>query len=179
MTRTRILLAVCACALMAVPTIADARAGKRGFERTYPHAARLCAKVADGKTPKKLADSSAKVADACAKLQASLTAAQSDYTAAVGPLKDQAKAAVAAMRATCKQARADKDQAACKQARQDTRTTVKGLRAKVREAGKAYHEAVDAARRTFWATIKGLRGGASQPADAQVGPGPATTLASA
>lgn len=100
MTRLRLLMVISACALFAVPAVADARPGKRGFNQTYPHASRLCAKVADGHTPPRLAGSTDKVNAACATLKTSFTTAQNDYTTATGPLKQQGTDALTALRAT-------------------------------------------------------------------------------
>ncbi len=161
MSRIRLALAVCAVALIALPTIASARPGHRGFDRTYPHASRLCMKVANGHVPHRLAASSAQVSTACATLRTSFTNAQNAFTTTVAPLRQQAVDAVKALRETCRQAHATNNDAACRQARQDTRAKLKGLRAQVRDAAKAYHTAVDAARKTFWTTIKTLRGGST------------------
>jgi hypothetical protein len=178
MTRLLTLLAIAAGATLAVPAIAAAHPGQRGFERTYPHASRLCAKVANGHTPKRLAGSTDKVTADCSALKTSFTAAQTAYTTATAPLRQQATDAVKALRATCRQAHASHDKAACKTARQQTRATLKSLRGQVRTAGQAYHVAVDGARKTFWTAIRALKGGSSLTPDSTVGPGPTTTLPS-
>ncbi len=180
MSRIRLILALSACALLVLPTVASAHRGHghRGFHQTYPVASVLCAKVANGKTPKRLAGQTEKVTAACTTLQTSLTAAQTAYTTTVAPLKQQATDAIKTLRATCQQARIDHNHAACKAARETTRATIKGLLTQVRDAGKAYHTAVDAARKTFWDTIKALRGGSTVAPDKKVGPGPVTTLPS-
>jgi hypothetical protein len=178
MSRLRLFVVISACALLAVPAIADARPGKRGFNRTYPHASRLCEKVANGHTPKRLASSTDKVSEACATLKTSFTTAQNDYNTAVGPLKQRGINLLKALRATCEQARADGDQPKCRLARQEARATLKGLAGSVREAAKAYHAAVNAARKTFWTTIKALKGGSTVAADKTVGPDPASPLPS-
>lgn len=178
MSRFRLFLALSACALLALPAVAGARPGQRGFSHTFPVASGLCAKVANGHTPKRLAGQTDKVAAACATLKTSFTDAQNAYSTAVAPLKQQATDAITALRATCKQARANHDAAACKAARQSTRATLKNLRIQVRAAGKTYHVSVDAARKTFWTTIKALRGGSTVKPDKAVGTGPTTALPS-
>ncbi len=178
MSRIRLILALSACALLALPAVASAHHGHRGFNHTYPVASGLCNHVANGKTPKRLAGQADKVVAACTALNKSFTDAQNAYTTTVAPLKQQATDAIKALRATCQQARVDKNHAACKAARESTRATLKGLRTQVRDAGKAYHTAVDAARKTFWDTIKALRGGTNVAPDKKVGPGPVTTLPS-
>ena len=176
MTRLRWLMVICACALLAVPAVADARPGKRGFNRTYPHASRLCAKVANGHTPKRLAGSSDKVSEACATLKTAFTAAQNDYNTATGPLKQQGVDALKALRSTCQQARTDGTPGVCKTARQETRAKLKNLRGQIREAAKAYHASVQAARKAFWATIKSLKGGSTLAPDKSTPPAPTVAL---
>ncbi len=172
------LLAVAAAALVAAPA-ASARPGTRSFERTYPHASWLCTKVANGHAPKRLAPSSAQVATACATLKSSFTGAQNTYTTTVAPLKQQATDAVKTARATIRTARAAHDHATVQATRANTRATLKSLRTQVRAAAAAYHVSVDAARKTFWTTIRGLRGGTSVTPDKSVGgSAPTTTLPS-
>ena len=178
MSRIRIALALSLCALLALPAIAGAHPGQRGFNHTFPVASRLCAKVANGHTPKRLQGSTDKVAAACAKLKSDFTDAQNAYTTGVAPIKQQATDAIKTLRATCMQAHADKNPAACKAARQSTRTTLQGLRTQVRTLAKAYHVSVDTARKTFWATIRALKGGATIAPDTTTGPAPTTTLPS-
>jgi hypothetical protein len=178
MSRFRLFLALSACALLALPAVAGARPGQRGFNHTFPVASGLCAKVANGHTPKRLAGQTDKVAAACATLKTSFTDAQNAYSTAVAPLKQQATDAIKALRATCKEARANHNAAACKAARQSTRATLKDLRAQVRTAGKTYHASVQAARKAFWSTIKSLRGGSSITPDKTVGSDPTTSLPS-
>jgi len=178
MSRIRIFLALSLCALLVLPAVAGAHPGQRGFNRTFPVASGLCAKVANGHTPKRLQGSTDKVAGACATLKTSFTDAQNAYTTGVAPLRQQATDAIKALRATCKQARIDHNQAACKTARQSTRTTIQGLRAQVRTLATAYHTAVDTARKTFWATIRALKGGTTITPDTTTGPAPTTSLPS-
>jgi len=178
MTRLRLILAVCACVMLAAVAVASANPATRGFNSTYPHASRLCAKVANGHAPKKLAASSAQVAAACAELKTSFTSAQNSYTTAVAPLKQQATSDIAALRATCRAARANHDPAACKAARKTTRAQLAAIRAQVHAAAKTYHKAVNAARKAFWSKIAALRGGSTEQQDTSVGPGPTTMIPS-
>lgn len=163
-------------ALLAVPSLAAAHPVKRDFSHTFPHASRLCDRAASGDLPKRLASSADKVKAACDALHASFDGAQTTFTAAVTPLRQQAADAMTALRATCKQARADRQPEVCRTARQSTRTTVKGLRSQVRDAAKTYHETIRTARKTFWSTIKGLRGGGALKPDSTSGPDPQVTL---
>jgi hypothetical protein len=169
------LLAVAAAALVAAPA-ASANPGTRGFQRTYPHASRLCAKVASGHAPKRLAASTTQVADACAQLKSSFTAAQNAYTTTVAPLKQQAADTVQTARATIQQARAANDHATARATRRSARATLQALRKQVRDAARAYHVSVDAARKSFWNTVRTLRGGTSVTPDRTVGPAPSTSL---
>jgi hypothetical protein len=177
MTRRISLLAVAACALVAAPA-ASAHPGKRSFERTYPHASRLCAQVAGGHAPKRLAGSTAAVVSACTLLRTSFTSAQNGYVTTTAPLEQQATDALKTLRVTCRQARANGDRATCRQARRDTRATLRTLRGQVRSAAVTYHGAVDGARKTFWTTIRSLRGGSAITPDSAVGPAPTTPLPS-
>ncbi len=178
MSRIRIFLALSLCALLVLPAVAGAHPGQRGFNHTFPVASGLCAKVANGHTPRRLQGSTDKVAAACAKLKSDFTDAQNAYTTGVAPIKQQATDAIKALRATCKQAHADHNPAACKTARQSTRTTLQGLRTQVRTLARTYHASVDTARKTFWATIRTLKGGATLTPDTKTGPAPTTSLPS-
>lgn len=55
---------------------------------------------------------------------------------------------------------------ACRTARENARTTVKDLRERSHGARQAYHDSVQAARKAFWTTIRGLRGGSTLTPDA-------------
>jgi hypothetical protein len=168
----KMLMAFAAAALVAAPA-ASANPGTRGFQRTYPHASRLCAKVANGHTPKRLAASTTQVADACAQLKTSFTAAQNTYTTTVAPIREQAVNTVKSARAAIRQA---PDRATARQTRREARATLRSLRKQVREAARAYHVSVDAARKTFWGTVRALRGGTSVTPDKRVSGAPATSL---
>src|SRR5882762_1345322 len=149
MSRVTAVLIAGAVALLAVPSLALAH-GRHGHHHgygwTYPHASQLCAKVANGKVPKRLAASTAQVTAACTTLRTSFTDAQNAYDTAITPIKKQAGDAISALRATCKQAKADNDPAACRTAWKATRTTLQTLNEQARAAGKTYREAVMAAR---------------------------------
>lgn len=176
MSRFRLTLALCGCAALALPALAGARPLTRGFNATFPVASTLCARVANGHLPPRLAGSVAQVSAACATLRTSFASAQNAYATTVAPLRQQALAAVAARRAACRHAGGS---VACATARAQTRTVLAGLRAQVRTAALTYHAAVDTARKTFWATIHALPHGASVLADQTVGPLPVTILPAA
>jgi hypothetical protein len=165
MLRLRLPLIAALCALLAVPSLAGAHQRHRAFHGTFPHAAALCARTDAGHAPKKLAASTDQVKAACATLRSALTDAKTAYRQAVTPLADQGRAAIRTAVATCRQARANHDRAACRAAVRQARVTLRGLRAQVRTANKAYRAGVQKARVAFWTTIKGLRGGSSVQAD--------------
>jgi len=175
---TRILVVALFCVALAIPAISSAHPGQRGFGQTFPVASGLCRHAANGKLPKPLESSSQQVLAACATLRTSFTDAVNTYNTTVGPLKQQAIAALQSLRQTCLQARQNHQQGVCKAARQSTRTTIQGLIAEVKVAGQTYRQSVEAARKTFWTTIHGLKGGANQPTDQSTVPVPTTPLPS-
>ncbi len=173
---TRILVVAVFCVALAVPAISAAKPGHRGFNHTFPVASGLCNHATNGHLPKRLKSSSAQVLAACATLRTAFTDAQNAYSTTVGPLQQTANAALKTLRQTCRDARKAHTPDVCKTARQATRTTLQGLQAQVVAAGKTYHASVDAARKAFWATIHGLKGGAHQPTDPSAGPTPSTPM---
>jgi hypothetical protein len=175
---SRLLIAAVFCVALAVPALAAAKPAHRSFGQTFPHASRLCVRTTNGHAPKALAGSVPAVLSACATLHTSFTDAQNAYTTTVGPLQAQAVAAVGALHKTCVAARQNHTPGVCKTARAATKTTIQGLRAQVNAAGVTYHASVNAARKAFWATIHGLKGGSTIAADPTVPPAPTTTMPS-
>jgi hypothetical protein len=167
---TRILVAAVFCVALAVPAIGQAKPLHRGFNQTFPVASRLCNHAANGKLPKLLQGSST--------LRTSFTDAQNTWSTTVGPLKTQAFAALKTARQTCRQAHQAHTPGVCKAAIKTARQTIHGLIQQVRTANQAYHASVEAARQAFWATIHGLKGGASQPTDATTPAAPSTSMPS-
>ena len=175
---TRILVVAVFCVALAVPALAQAKPLHRGFNQTFPVASRLCNHAANGKLPKALQSSSTQVLAACATLRTSFTNAQNTWSTTVGPLQQQGLAALKALRQTCKAAHQAHTPKVCRQARRATRVTMHGLVKQVIAANQAFHQSVDAARQAFWATIHGLKGGASQPTDATTPAAPSTPMPS-
>jgi hypothetical protein len=173
---TRILVAAVFCVALAVPAIGQAKPLHRGFNQTFPVASRLCNHAANGKLPKVLQSSSTQVLAACSTLRTSFTDAQNTWSTTVGPLKTQAFAALQTARQTCRQAHQAHTPGVCKAAIKTARQTIHGLVQQVRTANQAYHASVDAARQAFWATIHGLKGGATQPTDATTPAAPSTSM---
>lgn len=166
------------CVALMVPAISAARPGQRSFGQTFPIASRLCNHTANGHPPQVLAASASDVLDACTTLRSSFTDAQNAYFTTVGPLKTEAVTALKTLRQTCRRARANHKPGVCRAARQTTRTKIHGLRQQVNAAAQTYHASVQAARKAFWTTIHGLKGGSTVPADPTVGPSPTTSLPS-
>lgn len=171
------------------PATAKPKAGT--FAGTFPVASKLCAKSDAAKLPTKLAASSDQVSAACATLRTGYAATLGTYNTSVTPLKQQASIAVATAKTSCASASAAdlgttlvqpsgghagsgagaaRPSAACRQARAAARTTLHEIRTQVKALTTTYRTSVKAERKTFWATIHSLRGGAAVVAD------PATSL---
>lgn len=176
MNHLRKLLVATLIAVLAAPAAAVAWPGHGGFDWTYPNAARLCSQVAAGHPPKRLAASSTQVSAACTQLRTSLTAAQTAYTTATTPLRRQALAAIRQYVQICRQDRLNHDARACRPAREAAITTLGTLRLQVSPAARAYRQAVNSARQTFWATIRSLRGGTAVTADSVSVPAPTSPV---
>lgn len=172
MSRLRTAIALGSCALLVLPAAAVARPGQRGFDRTFPHASKLCAHVANGRGPAKLRPASGQVNALCATLRSSFTTAQNTYFTATTPLRQQATALIAKTRATCKATPGP----TCKQARAAAKVTLAGLRAQVRTAATTYRTSIQSARTTFWNAVKQLRGASKITADTVTPAAPAVTI---
>lgn len=166
----RVLGGCCVAAITAAllfPGLAAAKAGDKSFGQTYPYAAALCAKVTAGQTPPKLKGSEAKVSQACAKLQN-----------AFGPLQTAVQGANAQLQSGIQNARATITQACqpgaaranCRAARRNGRLAIASLRRQHRAAVRLFYTSIEANRRTFWATIRALRGGGSIKPDQPITP---------
>ena len=150
---TRIAIAA-VLATLGITGVASAKAGHRTFQQTYPYASALCDKATAGTLPKRLAPQSAQVKVACKML-----------LSAFGPLQTTVQAAeakyasdLATVKASIKLACAKKGKA-CRTARIEGRAQKRNLRALRHLAVKTYYVNIEANRRTFWATIRSLRGG--------------------
>jgi hypothetical protein len=155
---------------------ASAHAHPHSYWRTYPAASSLCARVAVGHAPKRLAADVAQISAACTTLNSSYTQALTTYQTAVAPIAGQVKATLANVRAARRTARQTHDWTAYKATVKQAVTTLKGLRAQVRAARQAYVAAIRAARQTFWSTIHALRGAASLPGDTGTPAAPAAPV---
>ena len=164
LTRTS-LLAV--AATLGFTGVASAKAGDRSFQQTYPYASALCAKVNSGHTPPKLKSSEAQVKQACATLenafgplQAAVQSANSQFTTGVANAR-------AATQAACAKGQ---PRPHCRQVRRQDRLMIMTLRQQHRAAVRLYYTSIEANRRTFWSTIRSLRGGSSVKPDRPIAP---------
>jgi hypothetical protein len=154
-------------AALLFPGLASAKAGDKSFAQTYPYASALCAKVAAGQTPPKLKGSDAKVGQACATLQNAFGPLQ----AAVQAANSQLQSGIRSERAIIKQAcLPGAVRAKCRAARRNGRLVIASLRRQHRAAVRLYYTSIEANRRTFWATIRALRGGATITPDRPITP---------
>lgn len=169
------------CALLILPSLANARPVGRTFAKTYPVASKLCAKADADTLGEKLADSRTEVLAACATLKASFAASQTAYKTATDPLPARAKAALVAAKAACGETGDETGEptTACREARAAARKELRAVRTELRVATKTYITAIQAGRKTFWTTIKSLGGGDAVPTDTSTGTGAATPAAPA
>jgi hypothetical protein len=158
-------LAMAAVILGVAAPAASAHRRPHSYWRTFPVASSLCARVAAGHAPKRLAADTPQIMAACTALGNSYTQAVTTYEAAVAPIAGQVKTTLAGVRAARHTARQTGDWTAYHAAVKQAVTTLKGLRAQVRTAAQAYVASIRAARQTFWSTIHALRGAGSLPGD--------------
>lgn len=163
--KIRAALTLAAVVLGVAAPAASAHHRPHSYGRTYPHASSLCAQVAAGHTPKRLAADTAQITAACTTLNTSYTQALTTYQTAVAPIVGQVKTTLANVRAARRDARQTHDWTAYKTTVQQAIATLKGLRAQVRTAQQAYVASIRSARQTFWTTVRALRGASSLPAD--------------
>lgn len=175
MNRAAVTLAVIAFGAFA--PVASAHAHPRSYSRTYPVASRLCARVAAGHTPRRLAGDTSAINTACGTLSNSYQQALSTYQAAVAPIAADVSSTLQTLVAARQAAVQSRDWSAYAAAVQQTLSTFRSLRAQERSAARAYVTAIRAARRTFWSTVHSLAGAASLPADSGTPtPPPAPTV---
>ena len=163
--KTPTALTVAAAILGVAAPSASAHARPHSYWRTYPFASSLCARVAAGHAPKRLAADTAQITAACTALGNSYTQAVTTYEAAVAPIAAEVKSTLESVQAARQTARQTGDWTAYQAAVKQAVTTLKGLRAQVRTAREAYVASIRAARQTFWSTIHALRGAGSLPGD--------------
>jgi hypothetical protein len=155
-------------AAMMFASVAAAKAGDKTFAQTYPYASKLCDRAAAGTLPKKLRPQTTAVMTDCAALRSSFNTAVGAVQTAHTTYANGLATAKATRNAAC--VTTPVNHQACKAARIVYRATVKNLAAAHRLAVKAYYVAVESARRTFWAEIRVLRGGATITPDGPIAP---------
>jgi hypothetical protein len=155
-------------ATLAFTAVADAKAGERTYQQTYPVASKLCANVAAGAGPKRLRPFSTQVLADCTTLQNGFTAAQTAVLAATASFESGRAADRAAIAAVCTPPVANHP--LCRTTRRTERLAITALRREHIAAVRLYYRTIEANRRAFWAAIKTLPGGASVPADAPIPP---------
>jgi hypothetical protein len=171
MLRPRLLGALASFAILALATAPAAGAATlnlSGFPATFPKASALCAKASKGKLGKKLSPSKGKVLKACNTLRKSYSDAYTTLSNAVAPLRQQSRDAVEGSRTACREAKRARNLTACRQAQIDARSKLRALREQTAPHYATARKAYEAARKTFWATIKKLKGGAAITPDKSV-----------
>jgi hypothetical protein len=139
-----------ALALLALPSAASARS----FEATYPRAARICAAVAAGQPPARLAGKTTQVTAACNALKASFDDANSTFTRVAAPLDAQMRTIGDDARAACSAALAQHNPRACRAALAQARAALRPLLDAWRAAARAQRASIIAAGGTFAATLR-------------------------
>lgn len=147
-----------------------------GFAGMLPRASALCVKADAGKLGKRLRPDAGKVKKACATLRSAYSAALTEYQAAVRPIADQIRTLIQQTRETCAAARRNRDIATCREAQRTARLRTRELRAQMQPYAATFNKKVDAARKTFWAAIRKLKGGKGLGSDAQPGTAPSTDV---
>lgn len=149
-------------ATLAVTGVASAKAGDRSFQQTYPVASRLCLRAASNTLPRRLQPQSANVIAACNALQSGFGPLQSAAQSAQAAFASGVQSALATLHAACA---FGQPRLTCRAAIRQARVTIHVLRIQRRAAVRSYYIGIEANRRTFWATIRSLRGGARIRAD--------------
>jgi hypothetical protein len=143
-----------------------AAADARTFDNTYPRAARLCERVADGQGPRALRGKESLVDLRCADLRAAYDAAEATLATRLAALDTQADAARATVDQTC----ATGTRAACRQARMQQSIALVTIAWQRVQARMLERAALNAANQAFWAAIDAIRNGPIPPPDEDPGP---------
>ena len=158
--------AVAVAATLGLSAAAGATAGQLSFQKTYPIASGLCAKITAGKGPTRLRKSSAQVLADCSALQSSFSSARATVLSAEVSIASARAAERIATKAACAGALAHKP--ACTKARHGAAKVLVALERQRIRAARAYYAAAEAARHAFWTAIEALPGGARLHADAPI-----------
>jgi hypothetical protein len=154
--------------MLAFAGVADAKAGERTYQQTYPVASKLCANIAAGAGPKRLRPYSTQVLADCTTLQNGFNGAQSAVLAATSSFESGRTADRAAIAAVCTPPVTNHP--LCRTTRRSEWLAITALRREHVAAVRLYYRTIEANRRAFWAAIKTLPGGSSIPADTPIPP---------
>lgn len=148
-----------------------AKAGERSFSQTYPIASALCTSIANHTNHhRRLEKNAAQVKTACTILEEAFNKSHAAVVAAQSSFTTELAADKAAISSACPIPRTDRK--LCRSTRRQERQTIHALRRQHLAAVHYYYTSVEAARRTFWATIRALPEGSSIPADEPIVPQP-------
>jgi hypothetical protein len=153
-----VLAATAATATLGITGVANAAAGDKTFQQTYPVASTLCANVAANKEHNAhVRRHAARVLIDCATLQASFTAAQAAVLAARAALTPQINADNAAIAAACPPP-SKPPTAMCTITRHADETAIDVLTKQMTAARHRYFVTIEAARVRFWNAVRSLPG---------------------
>jgi hypothetical protein len=166
---TRFLGAIAVASITATfgfPAVTAAKAGDRTFQQTYPVASKLCTNLAAGGGPKRLRPYATQVGADCTTLKSGFEAAQNAVLVAQTAFANALAADRAAIAAVCTPPVGNRP--LCRRTRRSERLVIGALRGEHRAAVVLYYRTIEVNRRTFWAAVKALPGGANLPKDAPI-----------
>jgi hypothetical protein len=144
-------------AALALPAAANAKAGDRNFQQTFPVASRLCAEIAQGVDHKRLRRFAARILADCGKLEVRFNAARAAVLAADASIASERANAHAATLPACAGTALHSD--ACREALHREHVMDIALNHQATHAARTYYRTVEAARLAFWHAIRALPGG--------------------
>jgi hypothetical protein len=157
--------ALAAVLTLSISSVADARAGDRSFQQTFPIASPLCARVAANTEGKRLKRFAVRVSADCSTLQTGFTAAQTAVLAVRGALMPQLSADRAAITTACPPG---PQSAACKNAHHANDHAINVMTHQLRVAARHYYHMIELARERFWHAIHALPPGRHLRADGPI-----------
>ena len=158
MTPSRVLgvfAATAAAATVGMSGVAQAHAGDKTFQQTFPIASQVCAKVSAGSEGHRLKRFATSVLADCTTLQTTFTTTHATVLTARAALEPQIAADRATIAAACPTP-PSAHRPVCVQAHQMLDPTLKSLRDQKALATHTYYKTVEAARVTFWSAIRSL-----------------------
>jgi uncharacterized protein len=143
---------------LVVPAAANAKAGDKTFQQTFPAAALKCERFAAGKERKGLVPFAAQVAADCTALQTAFTNATTTVVTARATIEPPLAAARAALKAACPNPSPKTLPHTCAVAHHANDATIKALAKERQAAVHSYFATIEAARTVFWTAFKTLPG---------------------